>query len=136
MSADPRLIELPQFDDPRGQLTVVEFGEHLPFTPQRCFVVSAVPNQRVRGEHAHRRCEQVLICLAGSCAVSLDDGASRVEYELDGSRHGLHVEPMVWASQYRYTHDAVVLVLASRPYEPEDYIRDYDAFLHALRGSA
>ena len=123
-----RLIELPQFEDPRGNLTVLEFGDHLPFVPQRCFVIRDVPSTETRGEHAHHQCEQMLVCVAGSCRVPVDDGQEQADFELTGVSSGLYVPPMTWAAQYGYSADAVMLVVASRPYEPEDYIRDYDAF--------
>ena len=115
--------------DPRGSLTVGELPDELPFQPARYFTIFDVPSTELRGEHAHRRCEQFLLCVHGSCRVLLDDGVDRCEVTLDRPDVGVHMPPMIWGTQYRYSRDAVLLVFASRPYENEDYIRDYDTFL-------
>ena len=124
-----RLIEVPTHADLRGSLVVGELAGLLPFAPQRYFVVFDVPSQDVRGEHAHHQCSQFLTCLAGSVVVHMDDGEHRVEVPLDTPSRGLLIPPLVWASQFRYSADAVVLVLASHPYDPADYIRSYEEFL-------
>lgn len=118
--------------DVRGNLTAGEAGNGLPFTPRRYFIIADVPNARVRGEHAHRTLEQFLVCVRGRCSVIVDDGVQREEVLLDRPDVGLHVPPMVWAVQYKYSLDAMLLVLASAEYDPGDYIRDYDEFLAAL----
>jgi UDP-2-acetamido-3-amino-2,3-dideoxy-glucuronate N-acetyltransferase len=123
------LIELPLITDLRGSLTFAEYGQHLPFEPKRFFVVFDVPTVEVRGEHAHRELHQLLICLKGNCSVAVDDGQHRDEVILDRANVGLHLPPMIWASQYQYSQDAVLLVLASDIYKAEDYIRDYDEYL-------
>jgi UDP-2-acetamido-3-amino-2,3-dideoxy-glucuronate N-acetyltransferase len=124
-----QLIRAPMVRDLRGNLIAREIGHGLPFAPERFFVISDVPTKEVRGEHAHRRCAQLLVCLAGAVVVVCDDGRARQEFVLDDRELGLYLPPMVWGTQYRYTKDAVLLVLASRVYEPEDYIRDYDEFM-------
>jgi UDP-2-acetamido-3-amino-2,3-dideoxy-glucuronate N-acetyltransferase len=126
------LHSLARADDLRGSLVSGEVDRHIPFEPQRFFSVMHVPSKDVRGAHAHRLCEQFLICQAGSVAVVLDDGRVREEVILDDPGLGLYLPAMVWGIQYRYTPDALLLVLASRPYEPEDYIRDYDEFLELV----
>ncbi|MEE2672557.1 MAG: WxcM-like domain-containing protein [Myxococcota bacterium] len=123
----------PMVHDLRGNLSARELGDGLPFQPKRYFVVVDVPNREVRGEHAHRRCAQVLICLRGSIACVVDDGSQREEILLDSPELAVHVPPMVWAVQYKYSEDAVLLVLASEEYDPKDYIRDYDEFLAEVR---
>ena len=128
-----RLITLPEYADMRGQLTVAEFSDHLPFVPQRCFFVHKVPSREVRGEHAHRRCAQFLLCVHGSLSVVVDDGIGRDEYRLESPAVGLYLPPMVWGTQYRYSEDAVLMVLASLPYDPDDYVRTYAGFLEAVR---
>lgn len=119
----------PVIRDLRGNLTAREVGQGLPFVPRRYFIVHDVPTKEVRGEHAHRRCHQVLVCIRGSVAVLVDDGVHRQETVLDSPELALHVPPMVWCVQYKYTADAALLVLASDPYDPDDYLRDYDQFL-------
>jgi acetyltransferase-like isoleucine patch superfamily enzyme len=128
-----RLLSAPVIEDLRGNLMAREVGEALPFTPTRCFVVFDVPSKEVRGEHAHRRCEQLLVCLRGAMAVVCDDGEHRQEIVLDSPGTGLYLPPMVWATQYKYTRDAMLLVLASDRYDAGDYIRDYERFLAELR---
>ncbi len=124
-----KLIKLPHIVDLRGGLSFGEHDKHLPFPPKRYFVIFDVPSIEVRGEHAHRRQHQFLVCLKGSCAVVLDDGQNRDEVALDAPDIGLYVPPMIWGIQYKYTADAVLLVLASDIYDADDYIRDYDLFI-------
>lgn len=115
--------------DLRGNLAAREVGYGLPFAPQRYFVVLDVPGKELRGAHAHRKCKQLLVCLRGSLSLVADDGANRQEFELNSPELALHLPPMVWGIQYKFTSSAMLLVLASEPYEAEDYIRDYDEFL-------
>jgi UDP-2-acetamido-3-amino-2,3-dideoxy-glucuronate N-acetyltransferase len=119
-------------DDLRGSLSAGEFPDHIPFVPQRYFIVFDVPGKDVRGEHAHRRCHQFLVCVRGSLSVVVDDGAASEEIVLDAPNLGLYLPPMVWAVQYKYSADALLLVFASDRYDPDDYIRDYDEFLSEL----
>lgn len=132
-SAGARLIELPKFADMRGSLVVAELARDLPFSPQRFFAVFDVPSRDVRGEHAHRRCEQFLVCLHGSVRAIVDDGATRSEYVLDDPGVGLYMPALTWGTQYAYSPDAVLAVFASLPYEDADYIRDYAEFQAVLR---
>jgi acetyltransferase-like isoleucine patch superfamily enzyme/dTDP-4-dehydrorhamnose 3,5-epimerase-like enzyme len=119
-----------EFSDLRGRLTAGEFpAEAIPFTPQRWFLVYDVPSREIRGEHAHRVCHQFLLCVSGRVTVAVDDGRNRGEVLLDDPTLGIYIPPLVWGSQYRYDADAVLLVLASHPYDPDDYIREYDQFL-------
>jgi carbonic anhydrase/acetyltransferase-like protein (isoleucine patch superfamily) len=121
--------------DMRGELSVGEFGAHVPFTPQRYFLVYNVPGREVRGEHAHRQCEQFLICVHGSCSVLVDDGQRRAEVTLNRPDLGLYMPPMIWGTQYQYSSDAVLLVFASHTYDADDYIRSYDDFRCAVAKS-
>ncbi len=121
--------------DARGALTVGEVPTEVPFSPSRYFAVFDVPSIELRGEHAHKLCQQFLICLHGSCRVLLDDGTQRCEVTLDRPDMGVFMPAMIWGTQYRYSSDAVLLVFASRPYEADDYLRTYDAFLSHLKGS-
>jgi acetyltransferase-like isoleucine patch superfamily enzyme/dTDP-4-dehydrorhamnose 3,5-epimerase-like enzyme len=123
---------LPLVLDMRGSLSVAEFDKNLPFTPKRFFTVFNVPSERVRGEHAHKTLHQFLICVRGACSVMVDDGNDRREIRLDKPNVGVYIPPMVWATQYKYSADAILLVIASDNYDPADYIRDYDEYLEAL----
>lgn len=128
-----RLHRLPHFVDMRGALCVSEFERDLPFLPRRHFVVYNVPSQEIRGEHAHRRCHQFMVCVHGSVRVLADDGSHRQEFVLDSPMSGIHLPPMIWGTQYRYSPDAVLLVFASEPYDADDYVRTYDEFLALVR---
>ena len=119
-------------EDLRGTLSAGDFAAHVPFTPRRYFMVFDVPGKDVRGEHAHRTCQQFLVCARGSVAVVVDDGKTSEEVTLDRPDVGLYLPPMVWAVQYRYSPDGLLLVFASDPYDPADYIRDYDEFRRLL----
>ena len=123
-----RILHLRTNSDLRGSLAVLDFVQDLPFQPVRFFTVFDVPSSHVRGEHAHRVCHQLLHVPSGSVRVVLDDGRDRVDLTLDSPDIALHVPPMVWASQYAYTADAVLNVLASHKYDPGDYVRDYKEF--------
>jgi len=127
-----KLIEFPEISDLRGKLTFAETPGLLPFTPVRIFMLYDVPGKDVRGEHAHKELHQFLVCAKGSCAVVVDDGQERFEVALDRPTLGLHIPPMVWATQYKFTSDAVLLVLASDIYKAEDYIRDYEEFMELV----
>ena len=127
--AGVRLITLPRVSDIRGSLSVGEFGHAIPFEAKRYFVVFDVPSVETRGEHAHRECHELLICVRGKLSVVADDGCNREEYLLDRPDHGLYLPPMVWRIQYRFSSDAVLLVFASHYYDPADYIRNYSDFL-------
>ena len=127
------LHRMPRAVDLRGSLTAGESPSQLPFVPRRYFLVFDVPGKEVRGEHAHRHCHQFLVAARGSLSVMADDGNASEEFELDQPDLGLYLPPMTWAAQYRYSPDAVLLVLASDPYDPADYIRDYDEFTRTIQ---
>lgn len=129
------LHRLPMITDIRGSITVGEFEKTVPFSVRRYFMVLDVPSAETRGAHAHRTCHQFLICVNGSCAVVADDGVNRCEFLLDRPDAGIHLPPMIWGIQYKYSADAVLLVFASEHYDATDYIRDYDSFLALAGGS-
>lgn len=126
------LHRLPKVLDLRGNLTVGEFGRSIPFEAKRYFMVFDVPNAEVRGEHAHRTCHQFLICARGSLAVVADDGSTREEFQLDDPSLGIHLPPLTWGVQYKYSSDAVLLVFASEFYDAKEYIRDYAEFMQIV----
>jgi UDP-2-acetamido-3-amino-2,3-dideoxy-glucuronate N-acetyltransferase len=130
-----KLYEMPAIVDLRGSLTFGEFDKSLPFVPNRYFLIYAVPSKEIRGEHAHYQCHQFVLCIKGSCSVVVDDGENRAEVLLDRPNLGLHIPAMIWATEYKYSQDAILLVLASEIYKAEDYIRDYDLFLKELQSN-
>jgi acetyltransferase-like isoleucine patch superfamily enzyme/dTDP-4-dehydrorhamnose 3,5-epimerase-like enzyme len=124
-----QVVSLPEVIDLRGNLSFGEVERHIPFVPRRYFIVYEVPSKEVRGEHAHRKLHQFLVCIKGNCNVLLDDGNARTVVVLDSPKIGVYIPPMVWGVQYAYTQDAILLVLASDKYDASDYIRDYDEFM-------
>jgi UDP-2-acetamido-3-amino-2,3-dideoxy-glucuronate N-acetyltransferase len=126
-----RVHRFEEHSDLRGRLTAGNLpGDEVPFVPRRWFLVYDVPSREVRGEHAHRTCHQFLVCVAGSVTIAVDDGSHRDAVILDRPSIGIHIPPLTWSTQFRYDPAAVLLVLASDPYDPDDYIREYDEFLH------
>ncbi len=132
---DVTLHRLKQVKDLRGSLSVGEFARDIPFAVKRYFLVFDVPSVETRGEHAHRTCHQFLLCVRGSCAVVADDGVRRQEFKLDSPDLGIHLPPMVWGIQYKYSADAVLLVFTSEHYDAADYVRNYDEFVNLLRAA-
>lgn len=130
-----RLLPLTRARDLRGSLSALEFGG-LPWIPRRFFAVYGVPTAETRGEHAHHRCEQLLIAVNGQLSVQLDDGNHRATVPLTSPDVGLLMPRRVWGRQSNFSVDAVLVVLASRPYEPDDYIRTYEEFLSVVRSGA
>jgi UDP-2-acetamido-3-amino-2,3-dideoxy-glucuronate N-acetyltransferase len=122
--------------DMRGDLSFGEFTQDIPFEPKRYFLVFNVPSEKTRGEHAHHTCHQFLICVKGSCAVVVDDGQSRCEVLLESPDMGIHLPPLTWGIQYKYSSDAVLLVFTSDYYEAGDYIRNYSEFIDIIRKKA
>jgi acetyltransferase-like isoleucine patch superfamily enzyme len=122
------LWRVPYFEDLRGSLAPLEFGHDLPFQPHRSFLVFDVPTNKVRGEHAHHHCHQFLVAAHGELAVVVDDGKTAREVRLDTPAIGLHIPPMVWGIQYKFSADAVLMVMASDAYDADDYIRSYSEF--------
>lgn len=130
---DVTLHRLKRIQDMRGDLSVGEFPRDIPFEPKRYFLVFNVPSEKTRGEHAHHRCHQFLICVKGSCAVVVDDGKSRCEVLLNSPDMGIHLPPLTWGIQYKYSSDAVLLVFTSDYYDTDDYIRNYSDFIDFMQ---
>jgi UDP-2-acetamido-3-amino-2,3-dideoxy-glucuronate N-acetyltransferase len=130
------LHTLPHIIDARGDLSVAEVGEHVPFEVKRYFVVFGVSSGEIRGEHAHRTLHQFLVCVHGQCELVADDGRTRETFVLDRPSLAVYLPPMVWGVQHSYTPGSVLLVLASDHYDPADYIRNYDEFLALVKKTA
>ena len=120
-----RLIDFGRFVDDRGTLIV---GDGLPFGARRIFTVQGVPEGADRGIHAHRACQQLLVCLQGSVVAVVNDGETEHRVLLDDPAVGLYMPALTWGTQKDYSPDAVLLVLASDPYDVEDYIDDFAEF--------
>ena len=124
-----KIIDLPKISDPRGNLTFIEGGRNIPFEIKRIFYIYDVPTASDRGAHAHKSLHQFLICLSGSFDVEIDDGHEKKVIHLNRPWKGLHIPPMVWASEINFDPGTVCLVLTSDFYDEADYIRNYDEYL-------
>ena len=129
---DCRIIELPKISDPRGNLTFIEGGGHIPFDIQRVYYLYDVPGGSERGGHAHKNLHQLIIAMSGSFDVVLDDGFEKKRFHLNRSYYGLYVSTMVWRELDNFSSGSVSMVLASNKYSEADYIRDYDNFLSSV----
>jgi UDP-2-acetamido-3-amino-2,3-dideoxy-glucuronate N-acetyltransferase len=128
------LHELTWVAQERGHLLAGQFPDQVPFVPHRFFVVTAVPPGESRGQHAHRQCHQFLVALQGSVAAKVWDADGHRTHILDSCTVGLHMPPMTYGTQVDYSDDAVLLVLASHPYDVEDYLDSFEEFC-ALTGN-
>lgn len=115
--------------DHRGQLIAIEECRDIPFDIKRVYYMFDTKNKFVRGKHAHKSLEQILICTSGSCKILLDDGKEKEIVELNHPYEGLYISNAIWREMYDFSSDAVLMVLASNYYDESDYIRDYDDFL-------
>ena len=129
MKKNKRIIELQKIEDPRGNLTVTEGLKDVPFEIQRVYWVYDVPSGQYRGGHAHKKCLEMLVAMSGSFHVTLDDGHTRETILLNHPYQGLLIETGIWRTLDDFSSGAVCMVLASEPFEEEDYIREYDDFL-------
>lgn len=126
---EPRLIDIPIAHDLRGNLSVVEGGELIPFDIKRLYYLYDVPGGTTRGGHAHRKLRQLIIAASGSFDVILDDGKTRTKYSLNRSYHGLYIPTMHWREIENFSSGAVCMVLASEHYDESDYIYGYEDFV-------
>lgn len=132
LSGEVRSIDLPRVHDPRGDLTFIEGSEHIPFDIARVYFLYNVPVDAERGGHAHKELEQVIFAISGSFRITADDGVSRKEFWLRDPRRGIYISRMVWREIDSFSQGAVVMVLASRHYDEDDYYRDYQQFQAAV----
>ena len=122
------MLELETFVDSEGSLVPIESNLTIPFEIKRVFYVFGVHDQIDRGEHAHYKTEQVLICLNGSVNVICDDGTNKKEWTLDDPTKALYIPNLIWDEQFYLTIDTILLVIASTKYDLLDYITDYEEF--------
>lgn len=126
---DCRLMELPRIVSPEGSITPVESGRDVPFAIERIYYLYDVPGGAGRGGHAHLELEQLIVAVMGSFDLVVDDGASRHTFRLDRAYQGIYLPRLIWRELLNFSSGGICMVLASRPYEEGDYIRDYEAFL-------
>lgn len=128
-----RLIELPKISDPRGNLSFIEGGQHIPFDIKRVYYLYDVPGGSDRGSHAHKTLHQFIVAMSGSFDVVLDDGHAQKRIHLNRSHYGLYVCPMMWRYLDNFSSGAVCLVLASAHFNENDYIRGHAEFLAEVK---
>ena len=129
--SDCRIVELDKHhSDRKGNLSLFENGKTLPFDVKRVYYLYDVPGGESRGSHAHKELEQLIIAVSGSFRVTLDDGKEKKSFILKRPYEALYVKPGIWRDLDDFSSGSVCLVLASREYEAEDYIRDYQEFLN------
>lgn len=131
---EARLIHVPSFSDDRGTLCVIDWKEKLPFTPERLYYIHSVTAGAQRAGHAHFREVELILCLAGSIRVVVDNSQTRKEFELARPDVGLYIPRMVWHELDTFSPGAVCAVLATGQHSEEDYCRDYQQFLQHAAG--
>ena len=124
------LIEFTQSLDLRGQLTYMESNKEIPFDIKRIYYFHHIPITSIRGAHAHKELEQVVIALSGNFEIVIDDGNSQQSYLLNHPQQGLYIGTMVWRELRNFSPNSICLVLASEFYNEADYIRDYNHFIN------
>ena len=129
MKGESYLIEFSQKGDDRGNLVVVESLCDIPFDIKRVFYIYGSDRDVIRGNHANRETEFVLINVSGTSKVCVDDGVSKKVFDLNRPHIGIYLPRMVWKEMYDFSHDSVLLCLASTKYDPDEYIRNYDEYL-------
>jgi len=127
------ILELPRIGDPRGNLTFVEGGKHIPFDIRRVYYLYDVPGGAERGGHAHKALHQLIIAMSGSFDIHLDDGYVKKTIHMNRSYNGLYVCPMMWREIDNFSSGAVCMVLASDYYDEQDYYRNYDIFINDVK---
>lgn len=128
-----KIIQLPKISDPRGNLTFIEGGQHIPFDIRRVYYTYDIPGGTERGGHAHKALHQLIVAMSGSFDVILDEGGEKKRFHLNRSYQGLYVCPMMWRELDNFSSGSVCMVLASNIYEESDYYRNYDEYLAAIR---
>ena len=129
-----KILEFIDLGDERGNLVVIEGeGIHIPFDIKRVFYIYGSDSEVVRGQHANRETEFLLVNVSGTSKVRVDNGNEQEIIELNRPRMGLYLAPMVWKDMYDFSEDSVLLVLASRHYDPDEYIRDYAKYIEEVR---
>ena len=128
------ILELPKIADPRGNLTFIEGGRHIPFEIKRVFYLYDVPGGETRAGHALKKCHQFIIAMSGSFDVILDNGTEKKCYQLNRSYYGLYVPPLIWREIENFSTNSVCAVLASEFFQEADYFREYAEFKNAVGG--
>lgn len=129
-----KIIELPKFNDPRGNLSFIEQLNHIPFEIKRTYWIYDVPGGQVRGGHAFINQEELIIALSGSFDVLIDNGKMKKQFSLNRSYYGLFVPAGIWRQMTNFSTNSLALVLSSTEFDDKDYVRDYNNFLNMQNG--
>lgn len=127
------IVQFDDLGDDRGKLVVIEGGQAIPFEIKRVFYIYDSDDTVVRGQHANRESEFVLINVAGKSKVRITDGEEEIIVELDRPMTGVYIPKMIWKDMYDFSEDSILLVLASTHYDGTEYIRDYEEYLKEIR---
>jgi len=125
----PAIIDLPRFEDPRGNLSFIEQSKHIPFTIKRTYWIYDVPGGEVRGGHAFLSQKELIVALSGSFDVVVKNGLAEETFSLNRSYYGLYVPPGIWRQMANFSTNSLALVLSSTDYDKDDYVRDFNAYL-------
>ncbi len=126
---DYKLIDFPVHGNHEGKLVALEKNNEFPFEIKRVYYIWDTVHDAIRGRHAHKDLQQVIICVKGECDFILDDGKTRENVHLNNPAQGLYIRNNIWREFTNFSEDCVVMVLASEHYNPDDYIHDYERFL-------
>jgi len=126
-------ISLPKILDDRGNLSVIEEENHIPFKIERVYWIYDVPGGEFRGSHAFKNTHEFIVALSGSFDVVLNDGIKNKKYSLNRSYYGLYIPNMIWRTLKNFSTNSLAVVLASKEYDEDEYIRDFDSFLKMKR---
>lgn len=129
-----QILEFADLGDDRGNLVVVEGKQDIPFEIKRVFYIYGSDAQVIRGQHANRRAQFVLINVSGTSKVRVDNGFQEDIIELNRPRMGLYLPTMLWKDMYDFSRDSVLLVLSDIHYDGSEYIRDYEEYLKEVKG--
>lgn len=132
--ADVRIIDLPKFEDPRGNLSFIEEEKHIPFKIERTYWIYDVPGGQVRGGHAFKEQQEFIVALSGSFNVVVDDGTNMNILSLNRSYYGLFIPNHIWRRLENFSTNSLALILSSTVYNEQDYIRDYGSFIKMKKG--
>ncbi len=124
----PEVISLPKFEDPRGNLSFIEENNHIPFKIERTYWIYDVPGGQIRGGHAFKEQQELIVALSGSFDVVVDDGKTKKTFSLNRSYYGLYVPAGIWRQMQNFSTNSLALVLSSTIFNEDDYIRDYDEY--------
>jgi hypothetical protein len=128
---DCQIIQLPKIEDLRGNLSFIEGGNHITFPIARTYWIYDVPGGQKRGSHAYKELHEFIVAISGSFDVVVDDGREQKTFQLNRSYYGLYIPNLIWRTLENFSTNSLGMVLASRHYDEEDYLRDYESFLKA-----